>query len=139
MRLMVIGLDSAVPDLVFNQWRDELHTLRSLAAGGMWGELRSTHPPITVPAWSSMMSGLDPGQLGFYGFRNRKDYSYDRYSIANARVVNAHRVWDILSQAGKKVILVGVPQTYPVKPINGCIVTDFLTPSTQHEYTFPEN
>jgi predicted AlkP superfamily phosphohydrolase/phosphomutase len=137
MKLMVIGLDSAVPDLVFNQWRDELPNLRSLACGGMWGELRSTHPPITVPAWSSMMSGLDPGELGFYGFRNRKDYSYDGYALANARVVNATRAWDKLSQEGKRVILIGVPQTYPITPINGCIVSDFLTPSTKHEYTFP--
>ena len=137
MKLMLIGLDSAVPDLVFNQWWDELPNLRSLANGGMWGDLRSTHPPITVPAWSSMMSGLDPGELGLYGFRNRKDYSYDGYAIANASVVQAERVWDILSRAGKKVILLGVPQTYPVKPINGCIVSDFLTPSTKHEYTYP--
>jgi predicted AlkP superfamily phosphohydrolase/phosphomutase len=84
-----------------------------------------------------MMSGLDPGELGFYGFRNRKDYSYDGYAIANASVVQAERVWDILSREGKKVILAGVPQTYPVKPINGCIVSDFLTPSTKHSYTYP--
>jgi predicted AlkP superfamily phosphohydrolase/phosphomutase len=30
-------------------------------------------PPITVPAWAVIMSGKDPGQLGYYGFRNRKD------------------------------------------------------------------
>lgn len=137
MKLVVIGLDSAVPDLVFNQWWDELPNLRSLACGGMGGELRSTHPPITVPAWSSMMSGLDPGELGFYGFRNRKDYSYDGYALANARVVKAPRAWDKLSQEGKRVILIGVPQTYPITPVNGCIVSDFLTPSTQHPYTFP--
>jgi predicted AlkP superfamily phosphohydrolase/phosphomutase len=137
MKVVVIGLDSAVPDLVFNQWQDELPNLRSLAKEGIWGELLSTHPPITVPAWSSMMSGLDPGELGFYGFRNRRDYSYDKYAIANANVVRTDRVWDILSRAGKKVILLGVPQTYPVKPINGCIVSDFLTPSTKYEYTYP--
>jgi predicted AlkP superfamily phosphohydrolase/phosphomutase len=134
---MVIGLDSAVPALVFEQWWDELPTLRSLTQGGMWGELTSTHPPITVPAWSSMMSGLDPGELGFYGFRNRKDYSYDGYEIANASRVRAERVWDILSGEGRKIILLGVPQTYPVKPINGFMVTDFLTPSTDCEYTYP--
>jgi hypothetical protein len=39
MKLMVIGLDSAVPDLVFNRWWDELPNLRSLANGGMWGDL----------------------------------------------------------------------------------------------------
>src|SRR3990172_8040973 len=126
MKVMVIGLDSAVPALVFEQWWDELPNLRSLVHGGVWGEAMSTHPPITVPAWSSMMSGLDPGELGFYGFRNRKDFSYDAYGIANASSVRADRVWDTLSQEGKKIILLGVPQTYPIKPINGCVVTDFL-------------
>lgn len=33
-------------------------------------------PPITVPAWSCMMSSHDPGSLGIYGFRNRTDHSY---------------------------------------------------------------
>jgi predicted AlkP superfamily phosphohydrolase/phosphomutase len=137
MKVMVIGLDSAVPALVFEQWWDELPNLRSLTHEGIWGELTSTHPPITVPAWSSMMSGLDPGELGFYGFRNRKDYSYDGYGIANASVVQTDRVWDILSREGKRITLLGVPQTFPVRPINGCVVADFLTPSTKHEYTYP--
>ena len=101
---------------------------------GIYGPLESTHPPITVPAWTSMMSSKDPGQLGCYGFRNRRDYSYNGYAIANSTAVRCDRVWDVLSGSGKKVILLGVPQTYPTKPINGCIVTDFLTPSTKNEY-----
>jgi predicted AlkP superfamily phosphohydrolase/phosphomutase len=104
---------------------------------GSWGPLKTIHPPITVPAWACMMSGYDPGQLGIYGFRNRKDHSYDGYAIANSASIKVDRVWDILSRAGKRVILVGVPQTYPVRPINGYIVTDFLTPSTQSAYTCP--
>ena len=137
MKVMVIGLDSAAPALVFDEQWGELPTLRELARTGTWGKLRSTHPPITVPAWSAMMSGLDPGQLGFYGFRNRRGYTYDGYEIANASVVRADRVWDRLSRQGKQVMLLGVPQTYPVKPINGCVVSDFLTPSTKHAYTYP--
>ena len=84
-----------------------------------------------------MMSGYDPGQLGIYGFRNRKDHSYDGYVIANSSSIQVDRVWDILSRIGKRVILVGVPQTYPVRPINGYVVSDFLTPSTQSPYTYP--
>jgi predicted AlkP superfamily phosphohydrolase/phosphomutase len=137
MKLMVIGLDSAPAGLLFEQWWDDLPTLRGLARGGSWGVLVSCDPPITVPAWSCMMSGLDPGQLGFYGFRNRRNYSYDGYAIANAAVVRAPRVWDTLSAQGKQVILLGVPQTYPVRPINGWIVSDFLTPSTASDYTHP--
>ena len=43
----------------------------------------------------------------------------------------------MLGRDGKQIILLGVPQTYPPKPINGCMVTDFLTPSTKSEYTYP--
>ena len=45
--------------------------------------LRSVDPPITVPAWSCMVSGRDPGELGIYGFRNRRDHSYDGLGIAD--------------------------------------------------------
>ena len=137
MKLMVIGLDSAPPALVFDEAWGELPVLRGLAREGAWGPLRSTHPPITVPAWSAMTSGLDPGQLGFYGFRNRRGDTYDGYAIANAAAMRADRVWDHLSRAGRAVALVGVPQTYPVTPVNGWLVSDFLTPSTRHPYTWP--
>lgn len=136
-KVAVIGLDCAAPELVFNQFRRELPTLSRLMDEGVWGILQSCHPPITVPAWASMMSGYDPGQLGIYGLRNRKDYSYSGYTIANASAIKVDRVWDILSTTGKDVILLGVPQTYPVKPIKGCVVSDFLTPSTQSAYTYP--
>ena len=77
MRVCVIGLDCAPPELVFDRWRDELPNLRRLMDSGVWGPLESTIPPITVPAWMSMMTGKDPGTLGVYGFRNRRDHSYD--------------------------------------------------------------
>ncbi|TKJ31869.1 MAG: phosphodiesterase [Chloroflexi bacterium B3_Chlor] len=136
-KVLVIGLDCATPQLVFDQWRDDLPNLRRLMQGGVYGELESTIPPITVPAWMSMMTSKDPGRLGFYGFRNRADFSYDRMRIANSKAVVEDTVWDILSREGGRVILVGVPQTYPVKPINGYMITSFLTPSTSSQYTYP--
>ncbi len=137
MKIFVIGLDCAEPSLVFDRWRDVLPNFRRLMEQGSFGELTSTIPAITVPAWASMMSSKDPGQLGFYGFRNRADYSYERMSIATAKAVQVDRVWDILSRAGKRVIVAGVPQTYPIKPVNGCMISSFLTPGTHSQYTYP--
>jgi len=137
-KVLVIGLDCAAPDLVFHRWKDDLPNFRRLMEGGVYGELNSTTPPITVPAWSAMMTSKDPGQLGFYGFRNRADYSYDRMRIATSRAVTEDTVWDILSRAGKYSVLVGVPQTYPPKPLNGAMITSFLTPSTKSQYTYPD-
>jgi len=136
-KVLVVGLDCAAPQLVFDAWRDQLPNLRRLMENGTYGELMSSIPAITVPAWSSMFSGKDPGELGFYGFRNRADYSYNRMTIATGAAVKEKRVWEILGEAGKQVILVGVPQTYPVRPVNGCLVSGFLTPSVQKQYTYP--
>jgi predicted AlkP superfamily phosphohydrolase/phosphomutase len=136
-KLLIVGLDSATPSLVFDRWRDELPTLRGLMERGAWGRMLSTNPPITVPAWTAMMSSRDPGELGFYGFRNRKDHSYDGYAFANSALVRYPRLWDWLGQAGKRCVVLGVPQTYPPTPVNGEMVTCFLTPSTKAQYTYP--
>lgn len=136
-KVMVIGLDCAAPELVFDKWKDELPTFRKLYSGGLYGELESSIPAITVPAWSSMMSSKDPGTLGIYGFRNRRDYSYDNLYIATGAAVKEPRVWDILGEAGKRVVLVGVPQTFPIKPVNGVCISSFLTPTLESGFTYP--
>src|SRR5262245_39520928 len=136
-RALVIGLDCAAPQLVFDQWLDELPAIRGLTERGSFGVLRSCDPPITVPAWSVMTSSRSPGALGFYGFRNRKDHSYDGLAFANSRSVTVPRVWDVLSERGRDVQVLGVPQTYPVSPVNGVMVSCFLTPGTDSEFTYP--
>lgn len=136
-KVMVIGLDCAAPELVFDAWRDRLPNLRQLMERGIYGDLMSSIPAITVPAWSSMLSSKDPGVLGFYGFRNRADYSYDKMSIATGAAVKDKRVWDYLGETGKQVIVVGVPQTYPIRPVNGHLISSFLTPSVEKQFTYP--
>lgn len=137
-RALVIGLDCAAPQLVFDRWLDQLPTIRSLTERGSFGVLRSCDPPITVPAWAVMTSSRSPGALGFYGFRNRRDYSYDGLVFADARAVRAPRVWDLLSLRGRDVIVLGVPQTYPVSRVNGVMISCFLTPDTEtSQYTYP--
>ena len=137
-RALVIGLDCAAPQLVFDRWLDELPTIRGLTEQGAWGVLRSCDPPITVPAWASMTSSRSPGALGFYGFRNRRDHSYDALAFADSRAVKLPRVWDILSERARPVIVVGVPQTYPVSQVNGVMVSCFLTPDIEtRQYTYP--
>ncbi|MFQ6079469.1 MAG: alkaline phosphatase family protein, partial [Thermodesulfobacteriota bacterium] len=104
---------------------------------GLFGELESIIPPITVPAWSCMMTSKDPGELGVYGFRNRKDHSYNNLVFATSSYVREQTVWDYLSRAGRRVVVLGVPQTFPPKKVNGCMISCFLTPSKQSSFTFP--
>jgi len=143
-QVFVVGLDCAPPAVLFRTsaegnlgLKDQLPNLSRLVDEGVYGPLSSSIPCITVPAWTSMLSSKDPGILGFYGFRNRADRSYDRMTIATGNAIHEKRVWDILSEAAKTSIIVGVPQTYPIKPFKGHLISSFLTPSTRRQYTHP--
>ena len=138
-RVLLIGLDCAAPQFIFGADRFDLPHMQALAANGCWGLLRSCDPPITVPAWASMMSSKDPGTLGCYGFRNRADYSYREMVTTDATIIREPRVWDILSRHGLKSVVLSVPQTYPPKPLNGCMVSGFETPHAGVDYTYPKS
>ena len=143
-KVLVVGLDCAPPAVLFRTGaehplglKDQLPNLSRLIGEGIYGPLSSSIPCITVPAWTSMLSSKDPGVLGFYGFRNRADHSYDRMSIATGNAIHEKRVWDILGEADKTSVVVGVPQTYPIRPLKGHLISSFLTPNTERQYTYP--
>ena len=135
--VLVIGLDCAEPSLVFEKWRQDLPNLSALMAQGIYGRLRTTDPPVTVPAWASFLTSKDPGQLGLYGFRNRMDHSQYDLTPASSVWVKEMTLDRILSRNRLRSILVGVPLTYPPRPLNGLMVSGCLTPGKEAEFTWP--
>jgi predicted AlkP superfamily phosphohydrolase/phosphomutase len=134
--MMVIGLDCAAPELVFDRYRDAMPNLSALMERGTWGPLRSSEPPITVPAWTCMVSGRDPGELGLYGFRNRV-VGETRLRMANGNDVRVKRVWDWLGEHGHRVAPLFVPLTSPPTPVRGQMVSGFMWPGGDAPWCFP--
>jgi predicted AlkP superfamily phosphohydrolase/phosphomutase len=132
----VIGLDGATFDIIL-PWirKDALPTLRRLMKRGVYGNLISTIPPVTSPAWPSFMTGKNPGKHGVFDFVGRgKGYSK---ILKTSRDIKAKTLWKLLSDQGKTCIVVNVPLTYPPEKIRGCIVTGMLTPpGTCYAYPF---
>ena len=136
MKICVLGLDCAAPEVVFTDER--LKNIRGLMKRGLWGRLESVIPPITVPAWMCMCTSQDPGSLGVYGFRNRGDYTYSPLRFADSRSVQALAIWDYLALQGKKSIVFAVPPNYPPRKLHGISLGCFLTPNPQkNEFTYP--
>jgi predicted AlkP superfamily phosphohydrolase/phosphomutase len=136
-QVLVVGLDCATPQIVFDH-AAELPVLKGLMDGGVHGRLRSSDPPITIPAWMVMTTGKDPGKLGLYGFRHRKGDSYDQMWIANSKAVHEKRLWDIIGERGGQSCLVSIPPSYPPYPVAGNLISCFITPpGKDKEYTFP--
>jgi len=136
-RILIIGLDCAAPKLLFERFIDRLPNLGELMGRGVYGNLESCDPPITIPAWMVMATGRTPGELGLYGFRHRKDYSYRDIWIASSRSVRAKRLWDYVAEAGGASCIFAVPPSYPPYPVKGCLVSCFITPSVKRDYTYP--
>lgn len=134
--MIVIGLDCAPPRLVFDRYRDAMPYLSALMDRGSWGPLRSSEPPITVPAWTCMVTGRDAGELGLYGFRNRiPDETGLR--LVDARELGHKRVWDWLGEHGYGVAPLFVPLTFPPKPVRGQLISGFLWPGGDAPWCFP--
>ncbi|MFQ5456203.1 MAG: alkaline phosphatase family protein [Nitrospirota bacterium] len=127
-RVVVIGLDGATFDLI-KPWAAEgkLPNLARLLKEGTHGELRSTIPSMTFPAWNSFMTGKNPGKHGVLDFTERKPNSYE-VQFVNARMRRSQTIWRILSDRGYSVGVMAVPVTYPPESVNGFMISGFDAP-----------
>ena len=128
--LLVIGLDGATLDLV-RPWvaAGELPALGGLLERGAWGRLRSTVPAATFPAWTSLVTGVNPGRHGVLDFTERLPGTY-RIRFVNGSWRRVPALWTRLCAAGGRVAVLTVPATYPPEPIDGVMVSGFDTPLT---------
>ena len=135
-KVFVFGIDGAPPELIFDKWKNELPNISSLMDKGSYAKLNSTIPPITIGAWNSMISGQDLSKVGVfsYTYKNKEGKS----QIVNSSIISTKLIWDYLGKLDKKTIALYVPLSYPVKEINGIMVSDFLTPGIKGEFAYPE-
>lgn len=127
-KVAVIGLDGATVGLI-DTWVKEgkLPNLTRLMRKGVYGRLESVPNMNSAPAWTSMMTGKNPGKHGIYYFYEKIFGTYDiRYLNGGDR--KSETIWTILSRAGKKVGVINVPMTYPAEEVNGFIIAGVDTP-----------
>lgn len=126
--IAIVGLDGATWDLA-GPFIDagDLPNLAALRRAGSGGVLRSTTPPVTFPAWSSFMTGTNPGKHGIFDFTRRVPGTYE-VAFVGSRERRLPTVWRLLSDAGRRVAVLGVPTTYPPEPLNGIMVGGFDSP-----------
>jgi predicted AlkP superfamily phosphohydrolase/phosphomutase len=127
-RVFMIGWDGATFDLI-RPWVAEgkLPAIGRLMREGAHGPLRSTLPPMTFPAWSSFLTGVNQGKHGIFDFTRQPPNSYG-LEFVNGGQRKAPTFWQLLSQAGRQVVSVSVPCTYPPEPVNGVMISGFDAP-----------
>jgi predicted AlkP superfamily phosphohydrolase/phosphomutase len=136
-KVLMIGLDG-VPLTLIQPWAEsgDLPTFRTLMTQGTCAHLKSTIPHTSGPAWTSLMTGQNPGKTGVYDFLHRRSGTYTFYPN-DSQICAAPTLWRLLSVAGKRVAVINVPLTYPVEPVNGMLISGFLTPYSARDFVHP--
>jgi len=130
-RVVVIGLDGVPYTYLQQLFRaGELPNFRALAGEGALVQMDTTLPNVSSVAWSSFMTGQNPGKHNIYGFVDRQPGSLKTF-IPTSRNMRSPALWEILSAAGKRVFAMNVPVTYPSRQVNGIVVGCFLSPSVE--------
>jgi predicted AlkP superfamily phosphohydrolase/phosphomutase len=127
-RTLVLGLDCLSPELVAAWW-EHLPHLSGLEKRGVSGRLSTTHPPITVPAWRAIFSGKDPGELGVYGFRNRRQYRTAEFGLADSGQFVAEPIWAEWTRRGETTAILNIPGTFPCQGLATWEISCLRTPS----------
>lgn len=127
-RVFMIGWDGATFDLI-RPWvqAGKLPNIARLMEEGVHGPLRSTLPPWTFPAWTSFMTGKNPGKHAIYDFFQPRPKSYNLEFVHGGHR-RAPTFWRLLSDAGRKVVSISIPCTFPPEKVNGIQISGFDFP-----------
>lgn len=137
-RVLMIGLDGMTFD-VLDPLIAEGHMPRmaKLVAEGSRAPLETIFPPLTAAAWTSAVTGKNPGKHGILEFFLRRPGTFDEMAV-NQRLRDSRAIWDLFGDAGIKSIVTNVPCTYPPEEIDGVMISDFLTPAGRRDFVSPD-
>ena len=129
-RIAVIGLDGMawhILDKLFEY--DAMPYLESVVEDSLRGILKSTIPPFTPPAWTSIATGVNPGKHGIFDFLVFSENNHSNIRLANSHDVGYPRIHEMLALKGFKVVCINQPLTYPIVKIKGAtIISDWISP-----------
>jgi predicted AlkP superfamily phosphohydrolase/phosphomutase len=139
-RAVVIGLDGVAWHLLDPLIQEgHMPRLSALRGRGAWGVLDSTVPTYTPPAWTSAVTGVNPGRHGIYGFHAGNAQS-ERQELMHSGKIKAPALWEIANAQGARVGIYNLPLTYPPQELDGWMVSGMMTPGYGHRlkgFVFP--
>jgi predicted AlkP superfamily phosphohydrolase/phosphomutase len=137
-RVVVIGLDGATWDLL-QPWidRGDLPQLAQIQERAAWGDMQSIVPYLSPSAWTSAVTGVNPGKHAIFDFQRRIP---GQTVIVNetAKSRRAQPIWNMLRSSKKRVLVLNVPMTDPPDEVNGLFVAGFPHPDAIG-WTYPSD
>jgi len=139
-RTVLIGIDGATFKILDVLMEDGvMPSLKQLIASGVCTTLLSTTPPITNPAWTSMLTGRSPGNHGIFDFFRFESPNSRYVRFLNSRNIACETIWSIISRQDLRVTSLNFPVMMPIRPINGFIVPGWAPPRHIRRGCYPRS
>ncbi len=130
-RIFVLGLDGLGLSLMERLLAQKvMRSMEGVLSLGALREMRSVLPTVSSVAWASYATGVNPGKHGIFGFIERIPDPFELF-IPNGSHLRHQTIFQFLGREGLRVATIGVPMTYPPRPVNGVVVGCFLSPSLE--------
>jgi len=151
-RVVILGFDGMDPDLAERFMKEgRLPNLAKLRDRGTFSKLRTTFPAISPVAWSTFLTGVNPGKHNIYDFLARDTNNYlpflssaeikgpkrhikiGKYSIPFGKTqIKGMRkgtpFWHWLGEAGIFSSVIRVPVTFPPEKFQGVLLSGMCVP-----------
>ncbi len=123
-RVVMLGFDGMDPqtiDLLMSEGK--LPNFARMRREGAYGPLQSTPPLLSPVIWTTLATGKTPDQHGIGHFTAVNQTTGEQLPVtSHMRKVKA--LWDIFSDVGRRVAVVGWWATWPAERVNGDVVSD---------------
>ncbi len=131
LRVFVVGLDGASLRLI-RPWVEQGHLpgFARIIAEGAWGKLESVPNQRSAAAWTTFMTGKNPGKHGIYEFYEFVPHTY-AIRFIHGGMRDGATLWGLVGQAGRKVGVINVPMTYPAEQVNGFLIAGLDAPGVE--------
>ena len=124
-RTIIIGLDGVPYELIREYTKNGvMPNLKSIIKQGRFTKMKSSLPDNSAVSWSSMITGSNPGMHGIYGFTEMIPGSTS-LCFPNYNKLQVKPFWQ--QYPDKRYVILNVPFTYPVKPMNGIHISGFIS------------
>ncbi len=124
-KIVIIGLDGVPYRLIENLSNNGVMAeTKKLIKKSLFKKMESSIPEISSVAWSSIITGKNPGEHGIFGYTDIPIGTY-RLSFPNFNNLKAQPFWQ--KDSIKKSVIINVPSTFPVKPLNGVHISGFVS------------
>lgn len=125
-KALIIGLDG-VPYTLMKRFIEEgvMPNTAALVRTGTLRRMTTSIPEVSSVAWTTFMTGVNPGKHGIYGFMDLRPNTYDMF-FPDFGFIKSETMWAFLGKYGRRSVVVNVPSTYPARELNGLLIAGFV-------------